>query len=174
MRRLLLIVLASLSGIAVADIRIVSPKEGEVVQQLWPEVRAFLDMPRAERQKNAERMSKREKQTFKAHRGAKPVEFAWTGAKDGVYELRIMRKSDGREFHASTVTGLSASVASRLEIGREWTWTVSDGKATASGRFLTEDRAPRMANEGWSSCEAGPCVPHRWIEQQRKERLLHL
>lgn len=144
MRRLLLIVLASLSGIAVADIRIVSPKEGEVVQQLWPEVRAFLDMPRAERQKNAERMSKREKQTFKAHRGAKPVEFAWTGAKDGVYEMRIMRKSDGREFHASTVTGLSASVAGRLEIGREWTWTVSDGKATASGSFLTEDRAPRI------------------------------
>ncbi len=144
MKKLSLIALALLPGVAVADLRLVSPKDGEVVEQLWPEVRAFLDMPRAERRKNAERLSKAEKRAFKAHRGAKPVEFAWTGAKDGVYELRVVRRSDGRVFHASTVTGLSATVTGRLEVGREWTWTVSDGKSTAAGRFLTEDRAPRI------------------------------
>ncbi len=144
MKKLLLIVSASLSALSSADIRLVAPKSGETVEQLWPDIKAFLDMPRAERQKNAKGLSKKAQRTFKAHRGAKPVKFSWTGAKDGVYALKVVRKSDGRVFHSSTVTGLSASVTGRLEVGREWTWTVSDGKSTASGHFFTEDRAPRI------------------------------
>lgn len=144
MKNTLIVVFACLSAIAMADIKIVAPKDGEVVEQLWPEVKAFLDMPRAEREKNAARLSKAEKRMFKSYRGAKPVVLRWSGVDDGVYKVRVVRKCDGRVFHESTVTGLFVSVTGRLEVGREWTWTVSDGNCSATGTFSTEDRAPRI------------------------------
>lgn len=131
-------------GLVRADLTLLEPKEGDTVSQLWPEVKAFLDLPRTVRASHAQNLSATEKSAFKAHRGAKPVEFAWTGAADGVYTLKVVRKDDGRVFHSSTVTGLTASVCGRLEIGREWVWTVSDGVSTATGSFFTEDRAPRI------------------------------
>ena len=48
-----------------AEITLVSPKQGETVSQLWPKVKEFLDMPRAERKVNGQRISKKEKNVFK-------------------------------------------------------------------------------------------------------------
>ena len=44
-------------------------------------------------------------------------------------------------FHEAVVTGCVASLAGRLEIAREWEWTVSGSGENAVGRFRTEDRA---------------------------------
>ena len=135
---------ASALSSAVADIALVAPKDGETVEQLWPEVKAFLDLPREARQHNRERISEKEKKAFHKHIGAKPVEFKWTGDAAGVYTLKVLRAPDGKVFVERTVTGLVTQVSGRLEIGRDWTWSVSDGKDTAKGSFKTEDRAPRI------------------------------
>ena len=131
---------------AVAGIELVAPKEGETVEQLWPDVKAFLDLPREGRQHNREKISKKEAKLFHKHVGAKPVEFRWTGDSAGVYTLKVMRAPDGRVFVERTVTGLVAQVSGRLEVGRDWTWSVSDGKSSAEGAFKTEDRAPRIVS----------------------------
>ena len=127
-----------------AGIQITSPQEGETVSQLWPEVIKFLEMPREARKVNALNLTKEQKREFGKVRGAKPVEFIWQGDTNAVYTLTVKRLPDGKVFHSATVTGCTASVKGRLEIARKWEWTVSDGKESASGTFLTEDRAPRI------------------------------
>ena len=129
-----------------AQIELVSPKEGETVEQLWPDVKAFLDLPRAARQKNRFSLTKAAKDTFRKHAGAKPVEFRWTGGKDAVCGFRIERLDDGKVFVERTVTGCTAQVTGRLEIARGWKWTVTCGAESASGTFRTEDRAPRIVS----------------------------
>ena len=106
---------------ALADLTPVAPKEGETVEQLWPDVKAFLDLPREARQHNGERISEKEKKLFHKHIGAKPVEFRWTGDAAGVYTLKVLRAPDGKVFVERTVTGLVAQVSGRLEVGRDWT-----------------------------------------------------
>ena len=74
-----------------ADIQLISPKEGDTVEQLWPEVKAFLDAPREVREHHAENLSKRARYGFRQFSGAKPVEFRWMGDKNGVYALKQRR-----------------------------------------------------------------------------------
>lgn len=127
-----------------ADIQLISPKEGETVEQLWPEVKAFLDAPREVREHHAENLSKRARYGFRQFSGAKPVEFRWTGDKNGVYALKVERIPDGKVFVERIVTGLVAQVSGRLEVARGWTWSVSNATSFAAGTFKTEDRAPRV------------------------------
>ena len=127
-----------------ANIEITSPKEGETVSQLWPVAIKFLEMPREARKVNAWDLTKAQKKEFGKARTAKPVEFAWQGDTNAVYTLTVKRLPDGKVFHSATVTGCTASVKGRLEIARKWEWTVSDGKDSATGTFMTEDRAPRI------------------------------
>ena len=129
---------------AEAALTLIAPKEGETVPQLWPKVKEFLDLPREARKENAFRISKKEKNQFKQSRGAKPIEFAWTGDTNAVYTLTVKRQPDGKVFHSAIVTGCTAAVKGRLEIAREWEWSVTGGGETATGRFATEDRAPRI------------------------------
>ena len=129
-----------------AGIGLVSPKDGETVEQLWPDVKAFLDMPREAREQNQYKISKAEKKSFHVHTGAKPVEFQWTGDAKGVYSFKVVRVPDGKVFVETTVTGCTTQVKGRLEIARDWKWTVSDGASSASGTFKTEDRAPRIVS----------------------------
>ena len=140
-----LAICAALAAAALnAGIQITAPKEGETVSQLWPEAIKFLEMPREARKVNAWNLTKEQKKEFGKARNAKPVEFAWQGDTNAVYTLTVKRLPDGKVFHSATVTGCTASVKGRLEIARKWEWTVSDGKESASGTFLTEDRAPRI------------------------------
>ncbi len=127
-----------------ADIRLTSPQEGEIVSQLRPEAIKFMEMPREARKVHAWNLTKAQKKAFGRAHGAKPVEFAWLGDTNAVYTLTVKRLPDGKVFHVATVTGCTASVTGRLEIARKWEWTVSDGKESVSGTFLTEDRAPRI------------------------------
>lgn len=131
---------------ALADIAPVAPKEGETVEQLWPDVKAFLDLPREARQVNRTKLSKAQKKSFHDHIGAKPVEFRWTGDENGVYAFRVERQPDGKVFVETTVTGCTTRVKGRLEIARQWKWSVSDGKSSCGGTFRTEDRAPRIVS----------------------------
>lgn len=124
----------------------VAPKEGETVEQLWPDVKAFLDLPREARRHNAKKITAAQKKAFKAHVGAKPVEFRWRGAADGVYSFKVARLPDGKVFVETTVTGCTTRVKGRLEIARQWKWSVSDGKSSCGGTFRTEDRAPRIVS----------------------------
>lgn len=136
----------ALAAAAEAAITLVSPKEGETVPQLWPKVKEFLDMPREARRENGLKLSAAAKGEFKKSRGAKPVEFAWTGDTNAVYTLTVRRLPDGKVFHSAVVTGCTAAVKGRLEIAREWEWSVAGGGETAKGRFATEDRAPRIVS----------------------------
>ena len=127
-----------------AGIELVAPKEGETVEQLWPDVKAFLDLPREAREKNRDTLTKAQKRAFHDHVGAKPVVFRWTGGEKGVYAFKVLRLPDGKAFVETTVTGCVTEVKGRLEIARDWKWSVSDGTSSAEGTFKTEDRAPRI------------------------------
>ena len=146
MRRLILALAVISVWTAEAALTLLAPKEGESVPQLWPKVKAFLDLPREARKENAYKISRKEKSQFRQSRGAKPVEFAWTGDTNAVYTLTVKRLPDGKVFHSAIVTGCTASVTGRLEIAREWEWSVTGGGETATGRFATEDRAPRIVS----------------------------
>ena len=146
MKRLVMALAVISVWTAEAALTLLAPKEGETVPQLWPKVKEFLDMPREARKENAYKISKKEKNQFKQSRGAKPVEFAWTGDTNAVYTLTVKRLPDGKVFHSAIVTGCTASVKGRLEIAREWEWSVTGGGETATGRFATEDRAPRIVS----------------------------
>ena len=127
-----------------AGIELVAPRNGETVEQLWPNVKAFLDLPREARRQNGFNLSKDEKRQFRDHADAKPVEFKWTGDADGTYTLKVSRVPDGKVFVETVVTGCTAEVKGRLEIARAWKWSVTDGKESAEGTFRTEGRAPRI------------------------------
>ena len=120
MRRFILALAVISVWTAEAALTLLAPKEGETVSQLWPKVKEFLDMPREARKENAYKVSKKEKNQFKQSRGAKPVEFAWTGDTNAVYTLTVKRLPDGKVFHSAIVTGCTASVKGRLEIARAW------------------------------------------------------
>ena len=138
------VVVVALAASGEAKLTMVAPRDGETVPLLWDKVKAFLDMPREARKMNRLNISKAESRSYREVRGARPVEFAWTGDSNAVYRLSVRRLPDGRVFHEAVVTGCVASLAGRLEIAREWEWTVSGSGENAVGRFRTEDRAPRI------------------------------
>ena len=127
-----------------AGIELVAPKDGETVEQLWPDVKAFLDLPREARQNHGLNLSKDEKRKYRGCDDAKPVEFRWTGDTNGVYTLKVSRVPDGKVFVETVVTGCTTQIKGRLEIARAWKWSVTDGKESAEGTFRTEDHAPRI------------------------------
>ena len=135
------VVVVALAASGEAKLTMVAPRDGETVPLLWDKVKAFLDMPREARKMNRLNISKAESRSYREVRGARPVEFAWTGDSNAVYRLSVRRLPDGRVFHEAVVTGCVASLAGRLEIAREWEWTVSGSGENAVGRFRTEDRA---------------------------------
>lgn len=144
MKQLLFAACVLCSAATWARLEIVSPAKGAVVDQLWPDVKAFLNLPRAERQQNSFRLSKQDKASFKAHRGAMPVVFTWKGDTNGVYSVKVARVPDGRVFASATVTGCTWEVKGRLEIARDWKWSVSDGSETVEETFRTDAQAPRI------------------------------
>ena len=101
MKQLLFAACVLCSAAAWAHLEIVSPAKGAVVDQLWPDIKAFLNLPRAARQQNSFRLSKQEKASFKAHRDAMPVVFTWKGDTNGVYSVKVARVPDGRVWMAA-------------------------------------------------------------------------
>ena len=120
--------------------------ENATVSLLWPIHKEFLAMPREARATNQQAIAGNKfiKRQYRTKTTAKPVDFAWTGDANGVYTLSVRRLPDCKVFYESTITGLAAQVVGRLEVGREWEWTVESNDEKATGRFCTEDRAPRI------------------------------
>ena len=144
MKRMGITMVAVFSALAaVAEIAIVSPKDGATVGQLFPTQLKFVRESQQEREKyfdgaaNAEAMKK--DGSF-----AKPIDIAWTGA-DGACTVTVKRLPDGKVFFSGEAKGGKAKVDS-LEIAREWELTVSDGRDSAKCTFKTEDQAPRIVN----------------------------
>ena len=91
--------------------------------------------------------SKRVAQRLMSHANSLPVALKWSNS-SGECTVRLWRTrkdtGDRPQFTVST-TGNSA-VFYDLEIGRNYTWTVTDGTGTATGHFFTmnESQAPRI------------------------------
>ncbi len=91
--------------------------------------------------------SKRVAQRLMSHANSLPVALKWSNS-SGECTVRLWRTrkdtGDKPQFTVST-TGNSA-VFYDLEIGRNYTWTVTDGTGTATGHFFTmnESQAPRI------------------------------
>ena len=127
-----------------AALEVVSPQEGETVEQLWPAEKAFLDMPRESRATYHDAEHTEEwKRLKRCKASAKPVEFKWRGAA-GPSTVKVSRLPDGKVFYEGTKTGDSFAITGRLEIARRWKFEVSSAGEKASVTFSTEDRAPRI------------------------------
>lgn len=127
-------------------VELVAPREGETVETIRPEVKAYLDLPFATRRDwrfSPDTPAKAMLRTVKDK--AKPIRFVWEGEK-GPYRMSVVRLPDGREFFSTNTTVSSVEISGRLEIARQWKWTVSEGAASVSGMFYTEDRAPRIVS----------------------------
>ena len=122
------------------------PAEGAVVPQLWPEQKAFFEMSLEKRisgvRTDAESAGVKPKR-IKRKRSAKPVRLEWSGDA-AKYQVTVSREPDGKVFYSSSIPSNSVEITGLLEIARQWKWTVSDGESTATGRFYTEDYAPRI------------------------------
>lgn len=124
-----------------AALRIVGPADGVVVKQLYPEQERMLGETIQEREKyfdggaNARSIRKNKGKPM-------PVSFSWSGGKPP-YRFVLKRLPDGKTFHEATLEEKFVDVDS-LEVAREWEWSVSDGTGSASGRFRTDGKAPRL------------------------------
>lgn len=134
------------SALVLSALVLCEPAQNATVSQLWPIQKEFMAMPREARATNQQAIASDKfiKRKYRTKTAAKPIDFAWTGDTNGVYTLSVRRLPDGKVFCESTVTGLAAQVVGRLEIGCEWEWTIASKDEKATGRFYTEDRAPRI------------------------------
>lgn len=129
-----------------AGVTMLSPADGAIVSQLWPEQKEFFATPLAQRisvaRTDAESAGRKSRR-MKRKRSAMPVRLEWRG-EAAQYRVTVAREPDGKVFFSANVTSSFVEVSGLLEIAREWRWTVSDGESEAVGRFSTEDLAPRI------------------------------
>ncbi len=133
-------------------VRLVEPAEGAVVPLLRPTQRSYVLMPREERVNAYTNEAFRRALRDGGETPAK-VGFAWKGdapAGDGpAFSVEVRRLPDGKVFYRGETDHHHLSADGCLEIAREWEWTVrARGGASATGRFRTEDLAPRLIDGG--------------------------
>ena len=134
-----------------AALEIVSPREGAVVSMLKPEIKAYLDLPRAVRveqfadpaaRKRIAKFGDRPQKTLLSWKCTEP---AATGV---VWSVKVRRAKDGAVVFAGHTRKSSIEI-DNLEIACAYKWRVK-GKVTggatlrAEGTFSTEDRTPRL------------------------------
>ena len=78
---------------------------------------------------------------------ALPVRISWSGG-TAPYAVRVVRShgGSGKAFYEGTVSDTHVDLMN-LEVGRNYTWTVTSGASTATGHFFTEPDAPRVLNQ---------------------------
>ena len=128
------------------SITVTAPADGATVPVLFPQQKAFLAMPRAERikffanQKN--RILLRRTGFYPA-----PVKLQWkcTAAEPHVHRVVISESPDFRDSVQFTVKSCELAV-DNLKIAQKYYWQVSDpnGGMSKKARFTTEDIAPRL------------------------------
>lgn len=131
---------------AVAGVTLKAPSEGAVVPQLWPEQKEFCETPLGKRisvVRTDNESSGRTTELMVRRCSAMPVRLEWEGD-SGRYHVTVSREPDGKVFYSQNVSSNAVELTGLLEIARDWKWTVSDGESSATGRFSTEDYAPRI------------------------------
>ena len=102
-----------------------------------------------------------------------PVTVKWSGSV-GTSTVKIWRTNkdtSSTPVFTKTTTGNSATFYD-LEIGRNYTWTVTDSTGTATGHFYTSRYAPRMIKQvnetAGSACSNGRDIGGRMTEDGTK------
>ncbi len=138
-------------GANAAELKIVSPEEGAVVSLLTPSQKGFYDLPRTARI-NAITNAVERKRIAGFGSDPNPVCLSWKATSASVFRPRftveIVRMRDGRVVVQRRTVEDHIKV-DNLEIATEYGWSVRMLEAdrivaTAKGRFVTEDRAPRF------------------------------
>ena len=149
------------AGPACGDVSLVSPAEGETVPLLSEGQKAWLDRGRAERVASFADEKERAAMRKLGYVPQKVrLEWEWTpGAGGGVeaaarprFVVEVRRLPEGVPVFRADCPEAGAEV-DNLEIAREYEWTVwadvlGRVEPPVSGRFRTEDHAPRLVNFG--------------------------
>ena len=138
---------AGMAALAYAqDVTLVAPADGATVPLLSADMKNYLTMARAARKvffADAESRKRMAKWGDKPQ----PVKLKWTGPADTRYKVVVTREPDGKVFFKTKTSRTEVEVWT-LEMARTWAWSVKpekkDAGKGASGRFSTEDIAPRL------------------------------
>ena len=127
-------------------VTLVAPADGASVPLLSADMKNYLAMDRAARKVFFADAASRKRM---AKWGDKPlpVKLKWTGPADTRYKVVVKREPDGKVFFKTKTSRTEVEVWN-LEMARTWSWSVTPEKKNAgsgaSGRFATEDIAPRL------------------------------
>lgn len=143
----------SAKGTTSLGLKLVSPAEGEVVPLLTRSQKGFYDLPRAARVDAVTNVMDR-KRISGFGTNPNPVYLCWRATSGSAFRpkfvVEVCRARDGLPVAQGTTVDNHLET-DNLEIATEYTWTVRMLEAdrivaTAQGRFVTEDRAPRFLN----------------------------
>ena len=128
------------------DVALVAPADGATVPLLSADMKNYLAMDRAARKAFFADAESR-KRMAKWGDKPQPVKLKWTGPADTRYKVVVTREPDGKVFFKTKTSRTEVEVWN-LEMARTWAWSVKpekkDAGKGASGRFSTEDIAPRL------------------------------
>ena len=155
-RALILLAALCLPTLLLAEIVLKAPAPGETITTVAPQLRAFLDLPPAERRAFFDDKDRRE--TLHKVRDAQPYTFTWdcTGGETGAFSVVISEKADFSEPSPALVLPPKDKAAPHearivnLLIGKTYYWKVvctpADGKTSISqtSRFRTDALPPRL------------------------------
>ena len=134
-----------------ATLTVVSPADKAVVPLLSADQKAYLDMGRAERRARFADKDARKKIAKFGDRPQK-VTFDWrlsgtNGTERVRYAVRVTGEPGGAPFWQGETEKTHVRL-DNFEIGRTYSWKVTakvdGGEVSAGGKFVTEDRAPRI------------------------------
>ena len=139
---LLFAVLMSFALSAADTLTLVSPKVDEVVSLMPSVFKDYLVQDRAMRRARfADAQVRAHFRTAEPEGWPRAVTFAWEGTAGG--ELRVTRLPDGKVFFCGHITSNTYALTN-FEIARQYAWQVTSGGQTRTGKFYTEDLAPRL------------------------------
>ncbi|MBO5905823.1 MAG: tyrosine-protein phosphatase, partial [Kiritimatiellae bacterium] len=150
---------------------IVSPADYSSISTMTETFKGYLDDPNFTSsyfnyEDYGEPNSVREAQREEFFKNSAPVTVSWSGAASGTSTVKIWRThKDTSSTPVFTKTTTESSVTFfDLEIGRNYTWTVTDSAGeTATGHFYTLRHAPRMIKSYNTDTEGSACSNGRDI-----------
>ena len=125
-----------------AALAILVPKDGALVPTQRDGQKAYFSCDRAERWHSMDTPDLRVRVSA-VGATQRPLELAWSDDKtNAVYTLKVVRESGAADVFA--VTNRTKVYLTNLELGARYRWSVSEGRDTVSGSFVTEDATPRF------------------------------
>ncbi len=134
---------AVLAASAVAQgIAIVAPPAGAEVPLLTDRQREFVKMSRQERAVFFDdARPDKEKEVAQIRSSPRPVVLQWEGS--GRFSVTVTKKGESKPFYEGNPKTNRVHIFN-LEIGEEYSWTVTQGGKSATSTFRTENLAPRL------------------------------